>query len=208
MHIHRTLVSSIILASILLPAAAQTALAPQAADAVAAARTIPAADQPSREQLLTLFHVMRIRSQMEDLLKTLPAALEQQLQSEEDEVQLSLMPMGGELTAEQKAARDKVTNKYIELAEKQYPVDEMLDDLVAVYQRHLSREDVEGIVAFYRSEAGQHLLDAQPLMAREVMPAVTEKFEARNKVLIERYKRELNDAIGPPKIPPPAAPKS
>jgi len=208
MHIHRTLVSSIILASILLPAAAQTALAPQAADAVAAARTIPAADQPSREQLLTLFHVMRIRSQMEDLLKTLPAALEQQLQSEEDEVQLSLMPMGGELTAEQKAARDKVTNKYIELAEKQYPVDEMLDDLVAVYQRHLSREDVEGIVAFYRSEAGQHLLDAQPLMAREVMPAVTEKFEARNKVLIERYKKELNDAIGAPKIPPPAAPKS
>jgi hypothetical protein len=208
MHIHRTLVSSIILASILLPAAAQIAPAPSAANTAAPARTIPAADQPSREQLLTLFHVMRIRSQMEDLLKTLPATLEQQLQSEEDEVQLSLMPMGGELTAEQKAARDKVTNKYIELAEKQYPVDEMLDDLVAVYQRHLSREDVEGIVAFYRSEAGQHLLDAQPLMAREVMPAVTEKFEARDKVLIERYKRELNDVIGAPKIPPPAAPKS
>jgi hypothetical protein len=80
--------------------------------------------------------------------------------------------------------------------------------MVAVYQHYLSREDVEGIVAFYRSEAGQHLLDAQPLMARQVMPAVTEKFEARNKVLIERYKKELNDAIGPPRIPPPAAPKS
>jgi hypothetical protein len=208
MHIHRTLIFSIALASILLPAAAQTELAAPAANTAAAERSIPAADQPSREQLLTLFHVMRVRSQMEDMLKTLPAALEQQLQSEEDEVQLSLMPMGGELTAGQKAARDKVTNKYLELAEKQYPVDEMLDDMVAVYQHYLSREDVEGIVAFYRSEAGQHLLDAQPLMARQVMPAVTEKFEARNKVLIERYKKELNDAIGPPRIPPPAAPKS
>ncbi len=174
----------------------------------AASREIPAAEKPSREQLLELFQVMRIRSQMEEMLRMLPAPLQQQLQSEQTEVELSLMQTGGELTAAQKSARDRVTQKYFVLAEKQYPVDEMLSELVAVYQRNLSREDVDGIIAFYRSTPGQHLLDAQPLMAKEVMPAVTKKFEARDKELVERYKKELNDVMGPPKVPPPSTPKS
>jgi uncharacterized protein len=191
-----------------LAAAWQTAPLAQAAHTVPAGAP-PAIDKPSREQLLTLFEVMRLRAQMQDLLKMLPAALEQQLQSEQQEVELSLATAGGgDLTPEQKATRDRITKKYFELAEGIYPMDEMLNDMVEVYQRHLSREDVEGILAFYRSSAGQHLVDAQPLMAREVMPAVTKKMEARSKELVDHYKKELNDAMGPPKIPPPASPKT
>jgi uncharacterized protein len=182
---------------------------PAPATHTAPARTIPGADVPSREQLLTLFDVMRLRTQMQDLLKMLPAALEQQLQSEQEEVELSLATAGGgDLTPDQKATRDRITKTYFELAESIYPMDEMLNDMVEVYQRHLTRDDVDGILAFYRSPAGQHLVEAQPLMAREVMPAVTKKMEARSKELVDRYKRELNDAMGPPKIPPPAAPKT
>jgi uncharacterized protein len=192
-----------------LTASAQDASAPPADHAAPLARTISPADKPSREQLLKLFEVMRIRAQMSDMLKMLPAALQQQLQSEEEEVQLSLMPMGGELTAEQRAARDRVTKKYITLTDNLYPVDDMLNDMVEVYERYLSREDVDGIIAFYRSEPGQHILDAQPLMAKEVMPLVQRKMEARNKNLVERYKKELNDVMGPPKVPPQATtPKS
>jgi len=184
------------------PAAAQTSRP-------APAGTISATDQPSREQLLTLFEVMRLRAQVEDLLKLLPAALEQQLQSEQQEVELSLAPAGGgDLTPEQKATRDRITKKYLEQAARVYPMDEMLNDMVAVYQRHLTRQDVDGVLAFYRSPAGQHLIDAQPLMAREVMPAVTKKMEARSKDLVDRYRKELNDAMGAPKIPSPAAPKT
>jgi uncharacterized protein len=191
-----------------LAAASQTAPSEPAAR-TAPAGTIPAANKPSCEQLLTLFEVMRLRQQMQDLLKMLPAALEQQLQGEQEEVELSLAPAGGgDLTAEQKATRDRITKKYFEQAERIYPMDEMLSDMVEVYQRHLTREDVDGILAFYRSPAGQHLVEAQPLMAREVMPAVTKKMEARSKDLVDRYKKELNDAMGPPKIPPTAAPKT
>lgn len=164
--------------------------------------------QPTREQLLTLFQVMRIRTQMEQMLENLPVALKQQLESEEQDVEISIKPLGGELTPAQKAARDRVTERYFVLAEKQYPVDEMLNDLVEVYQRHITRDDVDGIIAFYRSTPGQHLLDAQPVMAKEVMPAVMKKLEERNRTLVERYKRELNDAMGPPKVQPPAGPKT
>lgn len=180
-----------------------------AQDPVAAPATPAAAvNQPTREQLLTLFQVMRVRTQMDEMLKNLPVALKQQLESEEQDVEISLKPLGSELTPEQKAARDRVTEKYFVLAEKQYPVDEMLGDMVDVYQRHLNRNDVDGIIAFYRSTPGQHLLDAQPLMAKEVMPAVMKKLEERNHTLVERYKRELNNAMGPPKVQPPAGPKT
>lgn len=189
--------------------AVQVPAAQAANDAALPAHGGPAADKPTREQLLTLFSVMRIRSQTEGMLKMVPAALQQQLQSEEQEVEITLSPGGGELTEDQKAARDKVTTKYFQMTASIYPMDEMLNDMVEVYQRHLTREDVDAITAFYRSTPGQHILDAQPLMAREVMPAVMKKLELRNKDLVERYRKELNETMGPPKVvPPPASPKS
>lgn len=208
MQSRRNLPALIVLVCVPLAAVAQRA-SPAPASHAAPASTVSAADRPSREQLLTLFELMRLRAQMQQMLNMLPAALEQQLQSEQDEVALSLAPAGGgDLSAEQKATRNRITKKHFQQAERIYPMDEMLSDMVEVYQRHLTREDVDGILAFYRSPSGQHLIDAQPLMASEVMPAVTKKMETRSKELVDRYRKELNDAMGPPKVAPPAAPKT
>ena len=66
----------------------------------------------------------------------------------------------------------KVMSKYVGKAMDLYPADEMLADMTAIYQRHLSKDDVDGLIAFYSSPAGQHLLDAQPVIAKEYMPMV------------------------------------
>jgi uncharacterized protein len=188
-----------------LVAGAQSSTTP-ADDASSSARTISPADKPSREQLLTLFDLMRIRSQMQEMLKMVPAAIEQQLQNEEQEVEISLQTAGGgQLTPDQKAISDKVTSKFIAQTASIYPLNEMLNDMVEVYQRYLSSDDVDGIITFYRSPPGQHLVAAQPLMAQEVMPMVMKKMEARSKDLVDRYRKELNDAMGPPRVPPPPA---
>jgi len=207
MRTRATLLPALLLATVAPITPAQQESVAASSHVAAPARVISPAEKPSREQLITLFGVMRIRAQMEEMLKMVPAALEQQLESEQDSVEISLMPMGGELTADQKAARDRVTKKYLAQTGSVYPVDEMLNDMVAVYQRYLSRDDVDGILAFYRSLPGQHILDAQPLMAQEVMPMVTKKMESRTKDLVNRYRKELNEAMGPPKVAPPA-PKS
>jgi uncharacterized protein len=174
-------------------AAMGTAAAPQAQE-VAPKVEIPAADQPSREQLLQLFDIMRIRSQMATMLKAMPQAVQQQLKSEEQSVQ-STMPGDSTLTPEQKAALDKVTAKYMDAAFKLYPVEEMVDDLVAVYQRHLTREDVEAITVFYKSPAGQHLLENQPAMMKEMMPQTTKKMQERARALTASYSKDLKDAL-------------
>jgi len=174
-------------------AAMGAAAAPQAQE-VAPKVEIPAADQPSREQLLQLFDIMRIRSQMATMLKAMPQAVQQQLKSEEQSVQ-STMPGDSTLTPEQKAALDKVTAKYMDAAFKLYPVEEMVDDLVAVYQRHLTREDVEAITVFYKSPAGQHLLENQPAMMKEMMPETTKKMQERARALTASYSKDLKDAL-------------
>jgi hypothetical protein len=172
----------------------QEAGAPAAPERITPGAAIPAADQPSREQLLQLFDVMRIRSQMGTMLKMMPQAVQQQLRSEEQSFE-SRMPGDPTLTPEQKAAVEKVTAKYMDAAFKLYPVDEMVDDLVAVYQRHLTREDVEAITVFYKSPAGQHLLENQPEMMKEMMPQTTKKMQDRARTLTASYSKELKDAL-------------
>ena len=66
-------------------------------------------------------------------------------------------------------------SKYVEKSMDLYPADEMLTDMGAIYQRHLSKDDVDGLIVFYSSPTGQHLLDAQPVIAKEYMPLVMGK---------------------------------
>jgi hypothetical protein len=51
------------------------------------------------------------------------------------------------------------------------PVDEMIDAMVPIYQKHLTKEDLEGILAFYSSPLGQKLQREQPAMMQEGMQA-------------------------------------
>ena len=166
----------------------------QAPKAATPAPVIPEADRPTKEQLLQLFDTMRIRSQMATMLEAMPKAVQQQLRSEERSVE-SKLPADSTLTADQKAAVEKVTVKYMDAAFKLYPVDEMLEDLVAVYQRHLTREDVDAITVFYKSPAGQHLLENQPAMMKEMMPETTRKMQERARALTASYDKDLKDAL-------------
>jgi hypothetical protein len=52
---------------------------------------------------------------------------------------------------------------------KDMPVDEMLDAMIPIYQKHLTKEDLDGILAFYASPIGQKLQREQPAMTQESM---------------------------------------
>ena len=145
---------------------------------------------------MKLFEVMRIRSQMDTMLKMMPQAVQQQMKSEEQAMQAET-PGGTGPTPEQKAAIDKVTARFVDRAFRLYPVDEMIDDMVKIYQKNLTRSDVESITAFYESPAGQHLLERQPAMMKEVMPLTMSKMQDQAKALIAEYTKELKQAMDP-----------
>ncbi len=66
----------------------------------------------------------------------------------------------------------EVTGEYMQNVIKTFSVDELMDAIVPVYQRHLTHADVQSIIAFYNSESGQKLLKEMPAMMTESMQAV------------------------------------
>ena len=52
-----------------------------------------------------------------------------------------------------------------------YPMQAVLDSMVPVYQKHLSKADIGNILLFYQTPTGQKMLNEMPAMSREAMQA-------------------------------------
>jgi len=52
-------------------------------------------------------------------------------------------------------------------------IQEMLEATIPVYQRHLTRTDLQAMTVFYSSPVGQKLLREQPAMVQESMQAAS-----------------------------------
>lgn len=165
-------------------------LAQAPAAAATATSTISVDQQPTKEQLAKLFEVMRLREQMQTVLKQMPAMIQQQMKAQMADM-VSKLPGAKQLTPEQQATVDKMMGKYMQKALEIYPVSEMLEDMGSIYQRHLSRTDVDAFIAFYQSPAGEHLLDAQPAIMQEYMPLVMSHVQGRSKELNEELIKDM-----------------
>jgi hypothetical protein len=89
---------------------------------------------------------------------------------------------------------------------KNYPVEEMLDDIVPVYQKHLSKSDVEAMLGFYSSPTGQKLLQDQPAIVSESMQAMSGRMERLMDEMMDRVERDLK-LNKPKEAAPKPAPK-
>ena len=166
--------------------------------------SVPLEQQASREQLKKLFEVMRLRQQFEDMMKMLPSVVQQQLRAQMDQLTAS-MPNAKRMDSEQQKALDRLMNKYMEKAATLYPVDEMIDDAISVYQRHMSREDADAYLAFFSSPPGQHFLDAQPAIMKEYMPIAMERAQRRTQALTADLIADISEfekSVGPAKQAP------
>jgi uncharacterized protein len=154
------------------------------------ATSIAPENQATTEQLTKLFDVMRIKQQMQSMRMMVPGMVQQQIQSAMKQTEADL-PAGSTLTVEKREKMQAIMNKYVGKAMDLYPTDEMLTDMTAIYQKHLSKDDVEGLIAFYSSPAGEHLLDAQPVIAQEYMPLVMGKVAQRSQAMTKEMMKEM-----------------
>jgi hypothetical protein len=182
------------------------AQAPAAAPApeTATAAVIPPDQQPTKEQLYKLFEVMHLKDQMQSMMKMMPALIQQQVKEQQKQV-ASKLP-GGALKPEQQEDISKIMDKYMEKALSVYSIDQMLEDLATIYQRHLSRVDVDAYIAFYGSPAGQHLLNLTPVMMQEYMPMAMKRMQESTKTLTDDMTREMLECINTDEHAKPAAP--
>ena len=119
-------------------------------------------DTPAtREDILKLFDVMQIREQMQQVMRQVTV----QMRAMSHEQMKKANP---NITAEELAKIDARSEQLIEAV----PVNDMMDDMIPVYQKHLTKADVDGMIGFYSTPTGQKILHEMPAMAAEGMQAL------------------------------------
>ena len=117
-------------------------------------------DAPTHDQVMTLLDLMQIRKSMIAVVDGMKQAMKQ----------------GAE-----KAFRERVPDPSPKQLEELHgmmddafggmPIDEMVEAVVPIYRRHLTKSDVEEMIRFYGGPVGQKLLREQPQMMQEGMRA-------------------------------------
>src|SRR4029077_5824355 len=133
-----------------------------------------------KEDVKKLFDVMTNRDQMTQLLQQLFA----QMRSMSREQLKKRRP---DLTDADFARMDRDSEDLI----KHFPMEEMLNEMIPVYQRHFTKSEVEALTAFYSSPAGQKLLNAMPAVTAETMRAVYPRLEAEVDAAIKRAEQNV-----------------
>ena len=149
----------------------------------------PAPQPATHDDIVKLFEVMRVRSQVETMQKAVQAQMKPMLeQAMKDETSPAMDP---ELRDKMQALVLKHVNRSMTI----YPVSELLEDFLPVYQKHFTHGDVVAVIAFYTSPAGKRLLDATPIITQEGMTVIMPKMQARMQESIKEMQREADELI-------------
>lgn len=174
--------------SLPLAAGAQSAATP-----ASSAEALPA-DAATRDQIMTLLDLLQARRNMRVMLDGMKKAMA--VGAEEGLRRKVPNPTPKQLNA---------IHAIIDAALDDMPFDDMINALIPIYQRHLSKTDVDEIIRFYASPAGQKLLREQPQILQESMQAGAEIQRKRfDEIMlkIEKKAQELADEDEKQTAPP------
>ena len=117
-------------------------------------------DAPEKADIVKFLDLMHARVQM---VQTLDGMAKQMRLGAEQGFKQQVP----DASPEQLAKVDKLFDDIF----KSLPVDEMMDAIVPIYQKHLTKADLAAVTAFYSSPAGQKILKEMPAIMSEAMQA-------------------------------------
>jgi hypothetical protein len=160
----------------------------------AAIPTVPVDQQATKEQIARLFEAVKIKEQLASVSKMMPTLMQQQFSEQMKQMQKD-HPEMKVMTDEQQKDSAKVMAKFMERVMTVYSSDDMLNEMGAIYQKYLTGADVEAIITFYNTPAGQHMLSMAPAMMQEFMPTMMKHMQERIKPLIEDMSKEMEAIV-------------
>ena len=140
-----------------------------------------APDAASKEDVQKLFDVMASRDQVRQLMGQMFAQMRAINRQE-------IKKKHPEVTEEEIARAERGSEELI----RNFPIDEMLSDMVPVYQRHFTKTEIDGLTAFYSSPIGQKLLHEMPAVTAETMQAAMPRIQATVDAALKRVDQRTN----------------
>lgn len=118
---------------------------------------------PSIESLDTLFEVTRAPA----LVSSMSANVELTMRQTAERALEGKTPNDA-----QRRAMDNMVKKASEIVLQELTWDKLRPIYINIYQESLTQEDIDGLVAFYRSPAGDAMVKKMPLVGQKTMSAV------------------------------------
>lgn len=142
-------------------------------------------DAPATKQdiqkYLEVTHSRQMMGQMVDaMLKPMHQMIHEQFEKDKDK-----------LPADFESRMTKMMDDSI----KSFPWDEMIDSMIPVYQKHLTKGDVDAMVAFYSAPTGQKLLREMPQIMAEAMQNMMPMMRRQMEAMQQRMQKEVTAMI-------------
>jgi len=138
-------------------------LAASAQQPAASAPSAPPSDPPAtRADIQRLFEVMHVKDQIR-------TSMEVMMTQQHRMIGEMLRKRNRRVT---EADIDEIGDSAQDFL-KNFPLDGMVEDMIPVYQNHLTKSDVDAMASFYASPTGQKLVREQAAMAGETMELVS-----------------------------------
>ena len=133
-------------------------------------------DAPAtHEDVVKLFDTMKIHEQMRLVMDSV-------MKQQRSMLHEAMKKRSPQITEEDLARLDQMTGELM----KEMPFDSLLDDMIPVYQKHLTKADVDAMTVFYSSATGQKLLREMPAMTAESMQAAGPHMQAMIDKIMDR----------------------
>ncbi len=146
-------------------------------------QTAPAADSPaSKEDVQKLFQVMNVRQQMLQVMDSM-------VQQRSNMMHENLKRRSPQITDAEMQRLDSVMHEMV----KEFPFAAMLNDMIPVYQKHLTKADVAAMSVFYSSPTGQKLMREMPAMTSESTQAAYPTMQAHMEKVMQRIDEMTQD---------------
>jgi hypothetical protein len=148
----------------------------------------------SREDILKLFDAMQNRAQVR-------RAMESMVSQSQSLMREQIKQRHPDITEDELATMERESAEIL----NDFPVDLMMEDMVPVYQKHLTKADVEAMIGFYSSPTGQKLLREMPAIMSEGMQAMYPDIQKHMDAAMRRIEEKARQQQKKPS-PKPAPP--
>jgi len=115
---------------------------------------------PSDDSLREMFALAHTQETMNGMKPQLDAIITSSMKE---------VSQGKEITPERQAIMDQMREKLVAAYDENFSYEPLHLMLMRVYQATYTQDEVDGLIAFYKTPAGQALINKKPLMAQNMM---------------------------------------
>jgi len=141
----------------------------------------------TKEDVEQLFTTMHIREQVRDMMDI---AMKQSRQMAEETLRKKLPDVTQKDIDRMNASTEETL--------KNFDINGMIDDMVPVYQHHLTKADISAMATFYQTPTGQKLLREQPQMAAEAMTAMQPRMQKMISSMVDQAEKMAKESTAQP----------